>query len=140
MANRHFDTPIYQCWWESNFEKDLTVLKMSWLQEHLYRRLIQKMFVCDTQPFLPDDNDVLWILAGAESKDMWMREKELILSKFDTFIDEVSGKSLLRHRRVELDWNQINAEKREKSERQKRNGQKGGLAKATKALAKASKV
>src|SRR5437899_2643146 len=91
--------PEYVCWYEREFWADRAVIRMSWLQRHLYRALLQAAFYCSTRPNLPDDDSELWDLAGAENPEMRQREKGLILTKFQPFVDQ-DGRKLLRHKRL----------------------------------------
>lgn len=106
MSNKRERAPDYQCWWEGDFRNDFTVMQMNWLQRLLYRCLLQQAFVCETQPYVPDDDNILWILAGAESLEQWQREKALIVSKFEPFQDD-QGRKLLRHKRLAEDWQRV---------------------------------
>src|SRR5437764_11038302 len=100
MPNQYYTRPAFQLWYEQNHEADFIVLQMNWLQKLLYRCLLQTSFVCESAPYIPNNDDVLWILAGAENREMWQREKPLIMDKFEAFIDE---QGLLRHKRLESD-------------------------------------
>jgi uncharacterized protein YdaU (DUF1376 family) len=99
-------------WWEQNFKEDLVVRRMTWLQKLLYRCLLQEVYVCETQPYAPSDDESLSVLSGAESLEMWLANRELILSKFESF--ERDNVTLLRHKRLEADWQQVNRERQEK--------------------------
>ncbi len=98
--------PAYIRWWEDDFWADRDVIAMTWLQRLLYRALLQAAFFCDTRPFLPDDDEKLWRLAGAKDLGTWRKNQEPILAKFTRFQDE-AGMSLLRHKRLEEEWAHI---------------------------------
>src|SRR5579864_9261489 len=99
-------------------------------QRLMYRCLLQACFEETTRPNLPDDDDRLWKLANADSKKQWDKNKSVIKSKFDVI--EVKGISLLRHKRVEADWNRLLEKRLALIE----GGRSGGLARASKAQAR----
>ena len=96
--------PMYQPWNEEEFQADVFVRGMTWLQRHLYRALLQAMFFHSTRPYLPADDEMLWVLSGAESPEMWEQNKTRILKRF-TVVPERPG--LLENRRVTADWERI---------------------------------
>ena len=98
-------TPWFQQWYESELQRDLVYQGMTWIQKLIYRCLCQRMFVCETQPYAPDDDNLLWVLSGAENKQMWLDNKDAILVRFERI--EIDGKVLLKHKRVEEDWNDV---------------------------------
>lgn len=106
--------PSYCCWFERDFWADRHVVKMTWLQRHFYRALLQAAFFCSSRPYLPDDEE-LWTYADAESLEMWQREKGPVLAKFQKFTDE-SGRSMLRHKRLDSDW-QLQLEAHERKQK-----------------------
>jgi len=71
------------------------------VERWMYRTLLQSMFFHSTRPFLPKDDDMLWMLAGCESKDQWMAHKSIVLSMFLPIEDEPD---LLQNKRVNEDW------------------------------------
>ncbi len=96
--------PLYQPWNEEEFQADVFVRGMTWLQRHLYRSLLCAAFFHGTRPYLPLDDDVLWVLAGAESPEMWDQNKAKILKRF-TVCEHDS--TLLENKRVTADWNRL---------------------------------
>ena len=96
--------PLYQPWNEEEFQADVFVRGMTWLQRHLYRSLLQAMFFHTTRPYLPNDDDVLWVLAGAETPEMWEENKTKILKRF-TVCSE--SPHLLENKRVTADWDRL---------------------------------
>lgn len=94
--------PLYQPWNEDEFMSSPAVNSMNWLQRLFYRSLLQKSFFCPTRPYLPDDDNELWQLAGCENKRQWVANKKRILLNFTKLYK--SGRNLLKHNRVELDW------------------------------------
>jgi hypothetical protein len=95
--------PPYQFWHEKDFWNDEHVSRgMNFTQRHRYRALLQSAFFCSTRPYLPDDDDLLWKLADAGTKQNWLENKEPILVKFQK-IDK-GGKTLLNHKRLMRDW------------------------------------
>ncbi len=96
--------PMYQPWNEEEFQADVFVRGMTWLQRHLYRALLQASFFHSTRPYLPSDDEVLWVLSGAESPEMWEQNKVRILKRFTV----VEGKpDLLENKRVTADWERL---------------------------------
>ena len=96
--------PNYQPWNEEEFQADVFVRGMTWLQRHLYRSLLQAAFFHSTRPYLPNDDEVLWVLAGAESQDMWEQNKTKILKRFSVPDHDAN---LLESKRVTSDWNRL---------------------------------
>ncbi len=96
--------PMYQPWNEEEFQADVFVRGMTWLQRHLYRALLQAMFFHSTRPFLPADDEVLWVLSGAESIEMWQKNKSKILKRFTAVSDRPE---LLENKRVTADWERL---------------------------------
>jgi hypothetical protein len=95
------EKPLFQPWNEEEFQADVFVRGMTWLQRHLYRTLLQAAFYHSTRPYLPNDDEVLWVLAGAESQEMWEQNKSKILKRFTPLEDQPE---LLEHKRVTSDW------------------------------------
>lgn len=121
--------PAYQFWHEREFWSDEHVSRgMTYMQRHLYRALLQAAFHCSTRPYLPNDDDKLWLLADAGSKENWMENREAILVKFEIVED---GK-LLSHKRLMRDWTKLLEYYGSKAKA----GSKGGKAKADKAQRK----
>jgi hypothetical protein len=101
--------PDYMLWSEEEFQADVFVRGMNWLQKLLYRALLQSMFFHSTRPYLPNDDEILWILSGAESLEMWEKNKGVILRRFSKLPD---NDGLLQNKRITSDWNKL-AERRE---------------------------
>jgi hypothetical protein len=102
--------PMYQPWNEEEFQADVFVRGMTWLQRHLYRALLQASFFHGTRPYLPNDDEVLWVLSGAESPEMWEQNKARILKRFTPAVHDAN---LLENKRVTADWERL-MNKREK--------------------------
>lgn len=111
--------PLYQPWNEEEFQADVFVRGMTWIQRHLYRALLQAMFFHGTRPYLPKDDDVLWVLAGAETPEMWEANKARVLKRFRTCDHD---DELLENKRVTADWNNLQSYRDVASEQ----GQTGG--------------
>jgi hypothetical protein len=62
------------------------------------------MFFHSTRPFLPADDEVLWVLSGAESIEMWQKNKSKILKRFTAVSDRPE---LLENKRVTADWERL---------------------------------
>lgn len=96
--------PNYICWYERDFWADRVVARMTSLQRHFYRALLQAAFYCSTRPYLPLDDEQLCDLADAESLEQWRANKDAVLRKFTPV--EVVGVPLLSHKRLLADWEQ----------------------------------
>src|ERR1039458_9760233 len=96
------DKPRFQPWNEDAFQADVFVRGMTWLQRHFYRSLLQSMFFHNTRPYLPTDDDVLWVLAGAENLEMWLQNKTVIMKRFTICAHDPN---LLEQNRVTREWN-----------------------------------
>jgi 5-methylcytosine-specific restriction endonuclease McrA len=77
----------------------------------LYRTLLQAAFFHSTRPYLPKDDDILWMLADCDTKDFWMSNKNKVVARFYTEI--VDGQEMLAHGRVMRDWQRL-LDKRDK--------------------------
>jgi uncharacterized protein YdaU (DUF1376 family) len=95
--------PPYQFWHEPDFWSDECVSRgMTSTQRHFYRALLQAAYYSSTRPYLPNNDDELWILADTETKQNWLDNKAPILVKFQEI--EVKGVKLLSHKRLLRDW------------------------------------
>jgi uncharacterized protein YdaU (DUF1376 family) len=94
-------SPEYICWHENEFRADRAVVRMQPHQRLMYRALCQVARYCETRPYLPDDDNELYILADADSIDHWKANREAILVKFQSAT--VDGKPMLTHKRVLAD-------------------------------------
>ncbi len=101
-AHYHDYKPPYFKWWEDHFWSDLLVRRMAPTARHYYRALLLAAFFCDTRPFLPADDDLLWMIADAETKEDWLKHKAQVLAKFTEFTQD--GKQLLRNKRLDEEW------------------------------------
>ena len=97
--------PVYLCWVETDFMGDRAVLRMTPHQRLMYRQLCQVAMFCSTRPYLPDDDNELYLLADADSLDHWKVNREAVLIKFHQ--EEIDGKPMLAHRRILYDWDRI---------------------------------
>jgi hypothetical protein len=103
--------PSYFPWNEEEFQADVFVRGMTPLQRWMYRTLLQSMFWATTRPYLPNDDEQLAVLAGCESLEQWVANKDKILRRFSVI--ENDGETVLANKRVESDWSRLE-EKREK--------------------------
>lgn len=113
------DKPAYQPWNEEEFSGDLLVSSMTPVQRWMYRTLLQKAFFYTTRPDLPLDEDILWRLAGCETRQQWEDNREAVLVMFS--IEERDGEEVYYRKRLRQDWARIVA----KRETQSQNGSKG---------------
>ncbi len=118
------DKPLYQPWNEEEFRGDLWVQRMTPRQRSMYKNLLQQMFFCSSRPRLLDDDDQLWLFADAETKEEWLKNRDIILKKFQ------ATNGMLEHKRVLEDWNRIMNKREEIHDKRSAAGRKGGLASA----------
>jgi hypothetical protein len=83
---------------------------MTAMQRWMYRSLLQAAFFCSERPYLPNEDEVLWIHAGCDTLQQWLDNKVQVLRRFQSV--ERDGVQLLHHKRVAEDWNRL-MEKRE---------------------------
>jgi len=98
--------PQYQCWSESDFQSDRHVQRMPYPSRRLYRALLQAAFVCATRPYLPVEDEELYLLAEADDIEYWLQHKEPVLRMFTRITGE-GGQELLERKRLTRDWNQM---------------------------------
>lgn len=104
-------------WYEDSFQADLRVRYMKPTQRHFYRALIIQSFYCDERPYLPDNDDMLWMLADANDKEHWMEHAPVVRSMFTPVaIDDVP---LLSHGKILREWENTEEMYSGKSKRQK---------------------
>jgi hypothetical protein len=101
MSNK----PIYQPWSEEEFSADVDVQAMSPIQRWMYRTLCQKAFVCTTRPFPPNDDAILWKLAGCPSIAFWNQHKGPVREMFAP--REIDGVQVLFRQRLADDWSKL---------------------------------
>jgi len=101
--------PLNQPWNEEEFLSDVRVRGLTYVQRWMYRTLLQAAFFHSTRPYLPNDDRILWVLAGCESLEQWRANKEEILELFTLSNDS----KLLGNKRVIEDWQRLE-ESREK--------------------------
>jgi uncharacterized protein YdaU (DUF1376 family) len=117
---------MYQPWDQEQFNADIRVRKMTSMQRWVYKTLLQEAFVCSCRPDLPDDDEVLWMLADCEDLEDWLVYKPAVIKMFEK--EEVDGKKILFHRRLRKDWDRLLAKREAKSE----GGRKAAEAKRSK--------
>lgn len=117
--------PRYIFWHELEFMGDEQVaVGMSNLQRHFYRALCIKGMFCSTRPYLPTDDNQLWVLADAGSLKVWQENKDAVLVKFQPV--EIEGVKLLAHKRLLRDWDLLLKDHNKKVKA----GRAGGFAKS----------
>lgn len=107
--------PDYICWHETDFMADRAVIRMTPHQRLMYRALCQTALFCDTRPYLPDDDEQLYILADADSLQHWRDNRAAVLVKFQSVT--VEDKPMLAHRRVLADWDKLQEAETDKQRR-----------------------
>jgi hypothetical protein len=116
--------PSYMPWNEDVFWGDMGVRAMTALQRWMYRTLLQTSFFCATRPYLPNNDNQLWVLAGCVDKQQWIENKRPVRAMFTP--ETVDGHRLLFRKRVLEDWQRLVNKRKELHER----GKRGGLASA----------
>lgn len=116
--------PLYQPWDEDAFVSSVSVRLMKPIQRWMYRTLLQASFVCPSRPYLPSKDDLLWMMAGCESKKQWDDNKNVVLACFAEI--NKNGESLLYHKHTLADWKRLIRKREDLAQK----GRKGGIAKA----------
>src|SRR5258708_1202927 len=124
MPSKKAVLPQYVKWADKEFWQDEHVRTMDFMSRHFYRALCIAAHYCSTRPYLPSDDNQLWKLADAGTKELWMKHKDEVLSKFVPR----KGSAQLAHKRILADW----AATDEWYKQQKEKAVKGGRAKAAK--------
>lgn len=96
--------PIYQPWNEDEFQSGMRTRRLNYIQKWMYRSLLQSAFYHPTRPFLPLDDETLWVLAGARDLEHWIENKASVLKCFQY---HPTDPSLIRHDRVCHDWQRL---------------------------------
>src|SRR5690348_4243565 len=97
--------PLYQAWVEGDLSEDFDYQALGYLQKWMYRTLCQKAFVCSERPDLPDDDSILWKLAGCPDRKYWEQHKRAVKKMFKTEV--VGGVKVLWRTRLRSDWDEI---------------------------------
>ena len=94
--------PLYIPWYETEFQADRIVKRMTSRQRAFYRNVLMDCYFGNERPYLPTDDDELWLIADADTKQEWLDNKALIMTKFT----EISrnGELLLSNKRVMEEW------------------------------------
>jgi|HubBroStandDraft_1064217.scaffolds.fasta_scaffold165012_2 hypothetical protein len=124
--------PAYVCWVERDFMGDRVTMRMTPHQRLMYRALCQAAMFTSTRPWLPDDDEELYLLADADSLEHWKANREAVLQKF--YPVEVAGQRLLEHKRILHDWEGI----MEYVDQRRAAGARGGQARAKHMVADAN--
>src|SRR6185312_7602408 len=95
----------YQPWRQEEFNADIRVRKMTSLCRWIYKTLLQEAWVCSTRPYLPADDEQLWMLSDCDSLEQWLENKQIVLKMFEKI--EVDGVPLLLHKRIQADWDRL---------------------------------
>lgn len=123
--------PLFHPWDERDFQTNKLVQRMTPTQRSYYKNLLQNAWICSTRPYLPHDDDELWLLADAESKELWITNKEPVEKMFKSFTRFGGKKRYLSHSRVTTDWRRVST----LYELKRKNGQLGGTATQQRRLA-----
>lgn len=121
-------------WYEKDFSADAYVSRvMRPLHRHFYRALLIASCFNSERPYLPNDDEQLWILADAESLEQWMSHKDVVMRKFTLTADSKHW----QHKRILKDWQLMLDAHNERSEAGRRGGRKAGKGRALSGSAKA---
>jgi hypothetical protein len=93
---------LFQPWSEEAFQSDMFVRYMTPLQRWMYRTLCQAAFNCSERPYLPDDDAMLWMLAGCATQAQWTENSAPVRAMFTPI--EKGGQRLLSRKRLVEDW------------------------------------
>jgi uncharacterized protein YdaU (DUF1376 family) len=107
MSRKDFK-PFWIKWDETAHLSDYAVLRMTPHQRLMYRNLIITSYYCSSRPYLPDDDEVLWLMADADTLEHWKANRQAIMVKFTQFVDS-NGKRLLSNKRVLEEWEELEA-------------------------------
>lgn len=102
--------PLYMPWSEEEFIADVYVRGMTPVQRWMFRTLLQNMFSHTTRPYLPNDDEILWVLAGCESQKQWMDNKAKVIARFSAVKD---NPELLENKRVVADWKNLSERRKQ---------------------------
>ena len=91
--------PHFMGWYENDFQAELGVRRMKPIERHFYRALLIQSFFCAERPYLPNDDDQLWVLADADSKEHWKEHRDVVMGMFKKY-----GATRWGHPRVLRDW------------------------------------
>lgn len=81
---------------------DRIVMRMTPHQRLMYRALCQVAMFCSSRPYLPDNDEELYLLADADSLEHWKANRAVVLQKF--YKIGVDGNPMLAHKRLLSDW------------------------------------
>jgi uncharacterized protein YdaU (DUF1376 family) len=111
--------PLYQPWNDEVFRGDVLVQSMSHLQRWMYMSLLHQAFFYSTRPYLPDDDEILWRLAGCPNRMLWDENCSDVKAMFVK--TEIDGVKLLGHKRVIEDYERAMEKREQSSEVARRN-------------------
>lgn len=121
---------MYQPWRHSAFKAEIFVQAMKPIERWMYATLLHEEFDYSTRPYLPDDDAILWMLAGCESRKQWDQHKVAVRAMFTSI--EVDGKPMLSHKKVLADWSRMQESLAAKREAGRIAGIASGKARRTK--------
>lgn len=116
----------YQPWNEDVFKADPFVQYMTPLQRWMYRTLCQSAFFCAERPYLPDNDSLLWMLAGCETPEQWSQHGAPVRAMFTSI--EIEGVKLLSRKRLVDDWTRIEKAYTAQTLARSEAGRKAGIA------------
>ena len=122
----------YQPWRHEEFVADIHVRRMTSSARKIYMVLLHEAFVCSTRPDLPDNDKDLAVMVDCDDPEEWEKSRASVLNMFEKEI--VNGVPVLFQKRLREDWAKLQDIRASRTEA----GRIGGLAKASKCLAKRS--
>jgi hypothetical protein len=111
---------MYQPWRHGAFKADIFVMAMKPAQRWMYQTLLHEAFDYATRPYLPDDDNILWMLAGCESKKQWDQNKDVVRARFTPV--KIQGADLLSQKRLLEDWARLGQARQSRHEAAKIGG------------------
>jgi uncharacterized protein YdaU (DUF1376 family) len=105
-VSRNDFKPFWIRWDETAYLSDYAVRGMTPHQRLMYRNLVITSYYCATRPYLPDDDNLLWLMADADNLDQWIANRQAIMVKF-TPVTGKDGERLLANNRVLEEWEEL---------------------------------
>lgn len=104
--------PKFQPWNHEEFLSDPRVRAMTYIQKWMYCFLLHEAFFSSDRPYLLDDDNVLWALAGCKSKSQWTENMIPVRAMFEAIV--LKGKHLLVNKRAARDWKKLEDDRKGK--------------------------
>jgi hypothetical protein len=98
--------PKFIPWFEDDFRADRLVQRMTPVQRAYCRNLTLESYYNPLRPYLPVDDNVLWILADAPTIEDWLAAKAAVLLKFEKVVRD-DGQEVFLNKRVLEEWEKM---------------------------------